>query len=118
MAAMAHTGTCHCGRVTITVARAPDYLNSCNCTLCTKVAGLWGYFNPAEVAVTGETATYTRADMEPPAIGTHFCGVCGCTTHWTPMPHIPQDRMGVNMRLFDADVVAGVEVRMVDGRSW
>ncbi len=113
-----NTGTCHCGKVTLTIPRAPEYLNDCNCSLCQKVGGLWGYFDPAEVGVSGETSTYTRADMEVPAIRNHFCGACGCTTHWSAASALAEGRMGVNMRLFDDEVVAGVEVRKVDGRSW
>lgn len=113
-----HTGTCHCGKVTLTIPHKPDYLNDCNCSLCQKVGGLWGYFDPAEVGVSGETSTYTRADMEVPAIRNHFCGACGCTTHWSAASALAEGRMGVNMRLFDDEVVAGVEVRKVDGRSW
>jgi hypothetical protein len=80
---MQHSGACHCGAVRITIPRKPDYVNNCNCTLCTKHAGLWGYYDPAEVSVSGDTRTYIRADMAEPAIGTHFCGECGCTTHST-----------------------------------
>jgi hypothetical protein len=114
----AHTGNCHCGRVTITIAHAPDYVNDCNCTLCRKVAGLWGYYNPAEVNIVGQTAAYTRADMATPAVRTHFCERCGCTTHWSPTENIPQDRMGVNMRIFGDDAVTGSEVRYPDGLAW
>lgn len=117
-------GTCHCGAVRLTIPRKPDYVNDCNCTLCTKSAGLWGYYDPAEVSISGETRTYTRADLPEPALATHFCGTCGCTTHWTMLedfaathPEMPP-RMGINMRLFEPETVGGVEVRLVDGRAW
>jgi hypothetical protein len=117
-------GTCHCGAVRLTIPRKPDYVNDCNCTLCTKHAGLWGYYDPAEVSISGDTRTYIRADMAEPAIGTHFCGICGCTTHWRMLeaftathPGMPP-RMGINMRLFAAEAVEGVEVRFPDGRAW
>jgi hypothetical protein len=122
--ATAHNGACHCGAVRITVPRKPDYMNNCNCTLCTKHAGLWGYYDPFEVSISGDTRTYIRADMAEPAIGTHFCGTCGCTTHWRMLeafaanhPEMPP-RMGVNMRLFEGEAVEGVEVRFPDGRAW
>jgi hypothetical protein len=122
--ATSHCGACHCGAVCITVPRKPDYVNNCNCTLCTKHAGLWGYYDPSEVSISGDTQTYIRADMAEPAIGTHFCGTCGCTTHWRMIeafaathPEMPP-KMGVNMRLFEAEAVEGVEVRFPDGRAW
>jgi hypothetical protein len=89
-----------------------------------KHAGLWGYYDPTEVSISGDTRTYTRADTAEPAIGTYFCGICGCTTHWLILeafaathPDMPP-RMGVNMRLFEVEAVEGVEVRFPDGRAW
>ena len=43
------------------------------------------------------------------------CQVCGCTTHWSPLPHVDQTRMGVNGRLFDPEVLAGARIRHLDG---
>jgi hypothetical protein len=111
-------GSCHCGAVTLKLASRPDYLNDCNCSLCSKHGVLWGYFATDDVVIVGETAAYTRADREQPAVRLHFCSICGCSTHWTPMPHIPQDRMGANMRLFNSAGLAGVELRFPNGRDW
>ena len=110
-------GSCHCGRVTIRVPGRPDYLNACNCTLCTKMGGLWGYFPRSQVAIVGETRSYVRADESEPYLGTHFCGHCGATTHWAPLADDAADRMGVNMRLFEPEELAGIEVRYGDRRS-
>jgi hypothetical protein len=30
-------GTCPCGGVTVTLPRKPEYLNSCDCTLCFRL---------------------------------------------------------------------------------
>jgi hypothetical protein len=117
------TTTCHCGAVHVHVAKRPDYLNECNCSLCNSHGVWWGYFAPEDVAVTGETKVYTRADRDEPAVELHFCGHCGCTTHWTPTEVFvaktgAANRMGVNMRLFDRAVLAGVELRFPDGMGW
>ncbi len=116
-------GTCHCGAVQITIPTAPDYVNDCNCSLCATHGTLWGYFDPAVVTVQGETQIYTRSDREAPAVSLHFCGTCGCTTHWTlteafaQRPDVPKN-MGTNMHLFDPVVLRGVEIRFPDGRGW
>ena len=114
------TGTCHCGAIRITVPRTPDFVNECNCTLCTKLGGLWCYFPEDAVrieAAPGALAAYIRADLDETWLSTHHCTICGCTTHWTPLPERTLDRMGVNLRMFGDDVLAEVEVRKVDGRS-
>jgi hypothetical protein len=113
-----HIGSCHCGNVTLTITSRPAYLNDCNCSLCTKTGALWGYFDPSTVTITGAAAGYVRRDLKTPFLTTHFCPHCGVTTHWSPLPRAHQDRMGINMRLFDDVTVEDIELRQADGRSW
>src|SRR5688572_24205475 len=105
--------TCHCSAVRIEVPRAPTELTSCNCSICRRVAGLWAYYRPAEVRVTGRTVTYRWGDR---TLDLHRCETCGCTTHWTPVDPAG-DRMGVNARLMDPAVVDAARVRRLDGAS-
>lgn len=115
------TGACHCGAVRITLPRTPDYINDCNCTLCSTLGSLWCYFPEDAVrieAAPGALAAYIRADLGENWLSTHHCTTCGTTTHWSPLPGRALDRMGVNVRMFGEEVLAGVEVREVDGRGW
>ena len=117
------TAECHCGSVKIALRRRPDYMNDCNCSLCSKSGAIWGYFSCADVSVTGPTRTYSRRDRDLAAVQIHFCPDCGTTTHWTLTDAYvekagPVDRMGVNMRLFDFDELTGVEIRFPDGKNW
>ncbi len=111
-------GRCHCGAVTLTLAQRPDRLNDCNCSLCGTRGAIWGYLPVSSVTIDGDTEAYLRTDREKPAVCVHFCGRCGCTTHWSPMPHIPQDRMGVNVHLFDRRDLAGLTLNFPDGANW
>jgi len=112
------TGQCVCGAVCFRVVQRPDYLNDCNCTLCRRLGALWAYYRLSEVEITGETTGYVREDLSEPAIAAHHCPRCGTTTHWTPLGDEPDDRMGVNARLFDETAMDGVEIKYPDGRSW
>jgi hypothetical protein len=112
------TGGCHCGAVRIEIARQPSYINDCNCSLCSRLGVLWGYFVPKDVQVVGKSSRYVRADRDVPSVTVHFCATCGTTTHWTPASHIRQDRMGVNMRLFGNEATDGVTLHYLDGASW
>ena len=111
-------GSCHCGKISIHVAKRPDYLNDCNCSLCSKLGVIWGYVDAADVQIDGETGSYTRHDRDKPGVRVHFCAQCGCTSHWSPMPHIPQDRMGINVRLFAASDLTGLVLHYSDGAGW
>lgn len=110
-------GECPCGGVTVTVPRKPEYLNSCDCTLCFRLGGLWGYFDPAEVTVTGETKAFRRSDVEV-WLQTNFCPTCSAVVSWTAVRELETPRMGVNMRLFDPDQLVGLAVRFPNGRDW
>ena len=111
-------GTCHCGRVRITLPRKPDEVTHCNCSLCTKTGFQGVYFASDAVQVEGEFDSYVRADCNPAYLATHRCRQCGIATHWTPLTDPPHERMGINARLLEPGALEGVPVLEVDGRSW
>lgn len=109
---------CHCGRATIRLARKPDYIVHCNCSLC-RASGFEGiYYSSGELAISGAFDGYVRDDLDEACLRTLRCKHCGIVTHWEPLSEPPHERMGVNARLVDPALLAGVEVRQVDGRSW
>lgn len=107
-------GRCPCGGVTVTVPGPPEYLNSCNCTLCFRLGTLTGYFPPDQVTITGETKEFRRSDIDV-YLANHFCPTCSAVVGWTSIE--PYDRMGVNMRLFDPEELIGIPIRFPDGRA-
>jgi hypothetical protein len=115
---MSHLAACHCGRVTIRLPRTPDYVGECNCSVCTKTGFRGAYFGSEEVEISGAVDSYTRSDLDEIYLTLFRCANCGVVTHWTPLTPPPHARMGVNARLLDPALLAGVEVRQVDGASW
>jgi hypothetical protein len=111
---MTISGQCHCGAVKITLP-PPTYRLQCNCTLCAATGWTGIYADPAEVMIVGgdHCDSYVQGDR---TISLWRCATCGIATHWTPIT-APQDRMGINARLFDPGWREGLEVRHVDGRS-
>jgi len=117
---MTVTGSCHCGAVRIAVPAAPEWVASCNCSICRRTGALVAYYRPRDVRVEGETAIYLTGDR---FIRFHNCATCACHTHWTANPEalagdLPQairaalaERMGVNIRLLDGfEMRAGEQV--------
>jgi len=115
---------CHCGLISVTLSGPPEYINLCDCSLCLKSGGAWSYFEPSETVIEGETRGYRRSDFSEPAVEIQFCPTCGVTTHWILTEHFIGDdsaannRMGINMRLFEPSELLGIEVRTLDGRNW
>ena len=114
--------SCHCGRVKVETAKAPDYIHECNCTLCRKAGARWGYYHPSEVSVEGAAEGYCREDKDDPAAQIRFCAKCGSTTHFVLTASAAAKHgnvvMGVNMRLADEGDLAGIELRYPDGQAW
>src|SRR5882724_9704677 len=117
------TLSCICGGIRIEVAKRPDYIHECNCTLCSKAGARWGYFDPSEVSVAGDAKGYRRDDKDDPNAEVRFCPTCGATTHFV-LTQSAVSRfggnsvMGVNMWLANAQDLAGIELRYPDGEAW
>ena len=116
--------TCHCGAVSVRLAKAPEEIAECNCSLCFSHGILWAYYSPRDVVIEGETRTYNRADRPNPNSDLHFCATCGCSTHWSATAGLIErmggavDLMGVNMRLFAPEQLSGLKLAFPDGRGW
>jgi hypothetical protein len=110
--------SCHCGRTTIRLPRKPDYINVCNCTMCTKLGWRCIYYGSDELEITGDHDAYVRGDLREVYLQVMRCSHCGVPTHWVPLNDPPHERMGVNAALVDETVLEGIEVRLIDGRSW
>ncbi|WP_294392144.1 hypothetical protein [uncultured Sphingomonas sp.] len=110
-------GTCHCGQLSIRLPEPPAFLNLCNCTVCTKLGTMWGYYDPSVVEIDGAPSTYMRADVDSPTLTFHFCGACGSTTHWSSRD-LSVEQVGINMRLFEPSSLSGIEVRYGDRRTY
>lgn len=112
-------GSCHCGAIRFYLARLPEKLTDCNCSVCRRYRALWAYAPPDQIslAIAGPVVRYTHGDHE---IAFVTCGTCGDTTHWVPNG-AEQDRgyMAVNAAMLAAEVVAGIPVRRFDGaETW
>jgi hypothetical protein len=108
-----HRGSCHCGAVTLELADQPHEVCDCNCSVCHRLGTLWSYHSPTKLRVAGELVGYQTGDR---VLIFWHCPQCGCTTHWSPVDPA-QDRMGVNMRLFAPELLAGLSVYTYDGRA-
>jgi len=112
--------SCHCGAVRLTMARAPDAVTDCNCSICRRLGALWAYYDPADVRLLApEMAleSYVRRDGSAD-LAFRRCRTCGCTVDWRPLAGRDPGRMGVNARLLPAEILAAAHVRRLDGAAW
>ena len=108
--------TCHCGSIKIEV-EPPAQVTSCNCSICSRYQALWGYYLPQQVAIEvqdGCERAYSWGDKELEFV---HCSNCGCVTHYRTLPGQPDPGIAVNFRMVVDDSVAGIPVRVFDGKN-
>ena len=109
-----HRGSCHCGRIRLTLRETPPDAGECNCSICRRTGGLWHHCAPEKVTVEGEGTGYAQGDR---FLTTWHCPTCGCTTHWTAIDPA-YERMGINLRMFEPELWRDLPRRLIDGASY
>jgi len=104
--------TCHCGAIVLAIARAPEEVTECTCSICRRYGVIWAYYVLSDVAISGGPTDRYLWDKR--SISFHRCSVCGCVTHWWPETR-SEDRMGINARLLAHPVLEAARVRYLDG---
>ena len=108
-------GSCHCGNVRISISEEPQWLTSCNCSICRRIGALWGHVGSRSVTISADsdaTSAYIRGDR---TLAFHTCRNCGCTTHWTSLGSDDNARMAVNFRMCSEEDVGRFAIRHFDG---
>ncbi|OJW70649.1 MAG: aldehyde-activating protein [Sphingomonadales bacterium 63-6] len=112
------SGTCHCGKAGWTLEGEAGSITACNCSLCRRYGALWAYdFEGERIAITGQTASYTRVGKENPALEILFCPECAGVISWRGL-RLEEDgkrRMAVNLRLAPPELVGHLPIDHFDG---
>jgi hypothetical protein len=69
------------------------------------------------IAITGQTASYTRAGRDKSPLEILFCPTCACVLGWRGLRLEPDGRrrMAVNVRLAPPDAVCDLPIDRFDG---
>jgi hypothetical protein len=123
MAAEPLTLSCHCGKVTLELARAPRSLTQCNCSICRRYGVLWAYYRRGSVRVSGGKGALATYSWRNRVREYHRCKVCGCVTHYEYRSRKRadgSDTVAVNMRnVDDPERLAHVPIQLLDGaKTW
>lgn len=105
--------TCHCGAVAVWLPAPPAEVTQCNCSLCRRLGVLWAYAAIGSVRFVPDPPPTDTYAWNGRNVDFHRCRSCGCVTHWYPRRR-GRDRMGVNARLLDPEVLAAAELCLKD----
>ena len=109
--------TCHCKSVRLTIKYKPEFLLSCNCSICHRYGALWTYSTPDQIKVEcneHKTKPYVFG-KETKAF--HHCENCGCVTHYvrTTAEADGRHRTAINLRMSDPDLILDLPMVQFDG---
>ncbi|HUA36481.1 MAG TPA: GFA family protein [Candidatus Binataceae bacterium] len=111
-----YSGGCHCGKVRFEATAPLEFVDECNCSICTKKAYLhWVVPRDAFKMLTAEEnlATYS---FNTGVAKHHFCRACGVAPFY--IPRSDPDKVDVNARCIDGIDLASLRVEKFDGRNW
>lgn len=108
-------GECHCGNIKVKIPNLTDTGTSCNCSICSKYAAIWGYFKRSQVDIEiGKCGArvYSHGDK---MINFIHCSNCGCITHYESTVDGPDERVAVNYRMFNHSDLEKITIKIFDG---
>lgn len=113
-------GSCHCGTTKFEVTDAPTSVTRCNCSICSKLGGLWAYYKPEDFRLLERPGSETTYRWAAKTIAFKFCPSCGCSTYnetfdWST-GEAGKPMISINARLLDDFDLDVVPVEHIDGK--
>lgn len=113
--ASTHEGSCHCGRIALTLQGEVADAIDCNCSLCRRRGGLLAFFPRAAMTLhTPETdlSTYT---FNTHTLQHRFCAHCGIAPFSEGTnPKNGEKTVAINVRCLPGVDLAGLDIKHVD----
>jgi len=100
--------------VRLEIARAPEWVVDCNCSLCRRYGALWAYYRPGEVVIVRGSDHMDVYAWGERSLGFHRCRTCGCLTHHSALDSTPPRIRGVNVRMIPTLDPASVKLQHTD----
>lgn len=80
---------------------------------------MWAYYDAPEVSVTVGEFPLSRYQWDTKWVAFHACSHCACVMQHTSIDQQGKDKVGLNARMADPEMIADIPVRLFDGSdSW
>jgi hypothetical protein len=115
---MSYEGGCHCGAVRFRIAVTPaeQVVSDCNCSICRKKGFLHLILPLERFTLLYGADSLTTYTFNTEVAKHTFCKVCGIHSFYTPRSH--PDKIDVNIRCLDENILAQFRVEPFDGVNW
>jgi hypothetical protein len=112
-----HKGSCHCGAVRFEVRIDASEGTSCNCTVCTKIAGLYGMTKPDAFRLLSGEPSLLFYEWGGKTAKRYFCKTCGVSVFSRGyLEQLGGDYVCIALNVLDDIDPADVRVGYWDGR--
>jgi hypothetical protein len=112
-----YSGSCHCGAVAFTVELDPSASIKCNCSICSKLGGVWAFAPKSKFKLTSGEAKQGNYQFGQKHLHHRFCTVCGVESYAEGIAPDGTATVGINLRSIEAIDVDKLSPRPFDGRS-
>ena len=115
---MAHSGSCHCGRIAFTVEGEVAQAIDCNCSMCRRRGSLLGFFPREAFVLSSKEGDYGTYRFNTERIAHHFCHTCGVAPFSEATdPKTGQPMVAVNLRCLSGVDLEALRVHHYDGAA-
>lgn len=115
---MAHSGSCHCGRIAFTVDGEIARAMACNCSICRRRGSLLAFFPRDAFTLASKEGDYATYRFNSERIAHHFCQTCGVAPFSEATdPKSGQPMVAVNVRCLPGVDLDALEIGHFDGAS-
>jgi hypothetical protein len=112
-----HPGSCHCGAVRFTARLDATSGMRCNCTICTKLAGIIAIAKPDAVELTAGERELSAYEWGSKTAKRFFCKRCGISVFSRGhLRELGGDYVAVNLNVLDDVDPGDIKVAYWDGR--
>ncbi|HHP7229592.1 MAG TPA: GFA family protein [Xenococcaceae cyanobacterium] len=109
-------GGCHCGAIRFQVLVDRWKVLECNCSICRKKGFLHLILPQANFTLLKGQDTLTTYTFNTGIAKHTFCAVCGIHSFYYPRSH--PEKIDVNIRCLDRDILSYFEIEFFDGANW
>jgi hypothetical protein len=112
-----YSGGCHCGKVRYEVTTELANVIECNCSICSKRAGLLTFVAPDAMKIVSGEGELTDYQFNKHVIHHLFCKTCGVASYATGTGPDGKPMYAINARCLDDVDPSTLSITKYDGKS-
>ncbi|MFZ2252561.1 MAG: GFA family protein [Minisyncoccia bacterium] len=113
-----HTGSCHCGAVTFTVAADIEKVMECNCSHCARKGFLLTFIPKEQFVLLAGEDNLTEYLFNKKHIHHFFCKTCGVQAFGSALGEDGKETVAINVRCLPDVDLATLTIEKFDGKSY